>query len=74
MATPGRRSHRARHGGANRRDHVDVQPKGCTTAGIPVHLLVDRDDHSVHGLRATVELRGPVGITPETEQLEACVD
>jgi Uma2 family endonuclease len=74
---------------AAQRDRVD-KPDGYAAAGIPVYLLIDRDNHSVvvfnqpenghyqHEEKlpfgATVELPEPVGITLDTEPLKELTD
>ncbi|WP_446039959.1 Uma2 family endonuclease [Streptomyces sp. SID1121] len=71
------------------RDRVE-KPDGYAAAGIPVHLLVDRDASSVtvhsepengvyravttRPFGALVELPGPVGITLDTEKLKHYAD
>ncbi|MEV5430541.1 Uma2 family endonuclease [Streptomyces sp. NPDC052701] len=73
----------------NQRDRVE-KPDGYAAAGIPVYLLIDRDDRSVvvydqpedgryrHAEKlpfgATVELPDPVGITLDTEPLQDLAD
>ncbi|GAQ67722.1 Uma2 family endonuclease [Streptomyces scabiei] len=73
----------------NRRDRVE-KPDGCAAAGIPVYLLIDRDDCSVvvfnqpengryrHeekvAFGATIRLPDPVNITLDTEPLKEYVD
>lgn len=73
----------------NRRDRIDKRD-GYAAAGIPVHLLIDRDASSltVHAepekgeyrsvtirpFGAVVELPDPVGITLETEKLKDYAD
>ncbi|MER6673774.1 Uma2 family endonuclease [Streptomyces sp. NPDC000983] len=73
----------------NQRDRVD-KAEGYAAAGIPVHLLVDRDDCSVvvfnqpeggryrHAEKlpfgATVEIPDPVNITLDTEPLKEFAD
>ncbi|MEU1801088.1 Uma2 family endonuclease [Streptomyces sp. NPDC019937] len=70
---------------ATRRDHVD-KPNGYAAAGIPVYLLVDRDEctlvvysepqrgmyrnRRVSAYGEAVELPDPVGITLDTEELK----
>ncbi|WP_063734942.1 Uma2 family endonuclease [Streptomyces sp. RTd22] len=70
---------------ANRRDRVE-KPEGYATAGIPVYLLVDRDECSlivysepqrgryrnrrVWAYGEAVELPDPVGFTLKTEKLK----
>lgn len=73
----------------NQRDRIE-KPDSYAAAGIPVYLLIDRDDDSVtvhadiEGDRyrstttrpfgATVELPDPVGITLDTEELKEFAD
>jgi Uma2 family endonuclease len=73
----------------DRRDRVEKRD-AYAEAGIPVYLLVDRDDHSLtvfadpedgtyrsvttRPFGATVELPDPVGITLETEKLKDYAD
>ncbi|MFF5358401.1 Uma2 family endonuclease [Streptomyces scabiei] len=73
----------------NRRDRVD-KPDGYAAAGIPVHLLIDRDDCSVvvfnqpengryrHeekvAFGATIRLPDPVNVTLDTAPLNEYVD
>ncbi|MFJ4829353.1 Uma2 family endonuclease [Streptomyces sp. NPDC088747] len=73
----------------HQRDRIE-KPDGYAAAGIPVHLLIDRDDCSVvvfnqpedgryrHAEKvpfgATVEIPGPVHITLDTEPLKEFVD
>ncbi|GAA2637301.1 hypothetical protein GCM10010307_34730 [Streptomyces vastus] len=73
----------------NRRDRIE-KPDGYAAAGIPVYLLIDRDDCSVvvfsqpEGCRyrreeklpfgAAVKLPAPVDITLDTEPLKEFVD
>ncbi|MDX3640344.1 Uma2 family endonuclease [Streptomyces sp. MB09-02B] len=73
----------------DQRDRVD-KPLCYAAAGIPVYLLVDRDDHTlkvfsepkddryqqtdVHAWGATVDLPAPVGITLVTEKLKDYAD
>ncbi|NUS76241.1 MAG: Uma2 family endonuclease, partial [Streptomyces sp.] len=74
---------------SNQRDRFD-KPDGYAAAGIPVYLLIDRDDCSVvvfnqpekgryrHQEKlpfgATVKLPEPVGITLDTEPLKEFAD
>ncbi|MFF9775030.1 Uma2 family endonuclease [Streptomyces sp. NPDC013978] len=73
----------------NQRDRIE-KPDGCAAAGIPVYLLIDRDDGSVvvfnqpeggryrheekFAFGATVKLPDPVNITLDTEHLKEYVD
>ncbi|MGW0841091.1 Uma2 family endonuclease [Streptomyces sp. NPDC002787] len=73
----------------HQRDRVE-KPDGYAAAGIPVYLLIDRDDCSVvvfnqpeggryrheekFAFGATVKLPDPVNITLETEQLKEYAD
>ncbi|MEU4999660.1 Uma2 family endonuclease [Streptomyces sp. NPDC021622] len=73
----------------NRRDRVE-KPDGYAAAGIPVYLLIDRDDCSVtvftdpedgryrklenHRFGAVVQLPAPVDIALETEALKEFVE
>ncbi|MBH1936026.1 Uma2 family endonuclease [Streptomyces sp. AV19] len=73
----------------DRRDRVE-KPVGYAAAGIPVYLLIDRDDRSVtvhYGPEADgyrhrvnesygtpIEVPEPVGITLDTEQLKKYAD
>ncbi|WP_405973218.1 Uma2 family endonuclease [Streptomyces sp. NBC_00988] len=73
----------------NQRDRVE-KPDGYAAAGIPVYLLIDRDDCSVVLLNqpedgryrhqeklpfgATIEIPGPVNITLDTEPLKEFAD
>ncbi|WP_171164571.1 Uma2 family endonuclease [Streptomyces sp. I05A-00742] len=74
---------------ANSRDRVD-KPDGYAAAGIPVYLLIDRDDHTVYvhsepeggkyrnvvnqPFGGRVELPAPLGFTLETEELKDFAD
>lgn len=74
---------------ANRRDRIE-KPDGYAAAGIPVYLLVDREDRTVtvftdpeggryrrlvnHLFGAVVEIPDPVGITLETDELKDYAD
>lgn len=73
----------------NRRDRVE-KPDGCAAAGIPVYLLVDRDDCTVtvftepqagryrqqvnKPFGAEVKIPHPVGITLDTDPLKELAD
>ncbi|MGQ5636486.1 MULTISPECIES: Uma2 family endonuclease [unclassified Streptomyces] len=73
----------------DRRDRVD-KVRGCAEAGIPVYLLIDRDDDTIvvhsgpkdgryqqspsYSWGATVQLPPPVGITLNTEDLKDYAD
>lgn len=73
----------------NQRDRID-KPIGYAEAGIPVYLLIDRDNHTLtvfsepkdgryqqispHPWGATVELPAPVNITLDTEKLKDYAD
>ncbi|MCZ4512245.1 MULTISPECIES: Uma2 family endonuclease [unclassified Streptomyces] len=73
----------------HQRDRVE-KPDGYAAAGIPVYLLIDRDDCSVtvftdpedgryrrqvkESFGASVKIPAPVGFTLETEQLKEFVD
>ncbi|WP_079084904.1 Uma2 family endonuclease [Streptomyces dysideae] len=73
----------------DRRDRID-KPRGYAEAGIPVYLLIDRDNDTlvVHGnprggiyqrrpsysYGATIELPAPVNITLDTEKLKDYAD
>ncbi|MFD3307753.1 Uma2 family endonuclease [Streptomyces sp. NPDC058656] len=73
----------------DRRDRIE-KPDGYAAAGIPVYLLIDRDDCSVtvftdpengryrrqvkEPFGASVKIPTPVGLTLETEELKEFVD
>lgn len=73
----------------NQRDRID-KPIGYAEAGIPVYLLIDRDNHTLtvfsepedgryqqisqHPWGATVELPAPVNIPLDTEKLKDYAD
>ncbi|MGW0766793.1 Uma2 family endonuclease [Streptomyces sp. NPDC002676] len=88
-APPSARRCPSRNRDTDRRDRID-QVRGYAEAGIPIYLLIDRDNDTlvVHNelkdgryqqspsypWGATVELPPPVGITLETEKLKDYAD